>query len=767
MDRIIYGKNPLENIVNISVKNDTVFLFTEKNGQVSLNAVPYKHWALAPMAYPNYTRLKGHQYYKYIKEYKASEFEAIRKNSYKLNIWSLRNYPEAFMIRHGYTYFKNTKVAEVSALSFDIETTGLNPDADDARVLLITNSWRKNGQVVKRTFNVEHYEHQTDMINDWCMWVQDIDPSMLVGHNVVIFDIPYINKQMEKAGLALHLGRHGEPVVIEDYVRKLRVGSGQDYDYKRVEIFGREIVDTFFLAIKADIAKKYISYGLKNIIKQEGLEKQGRQHYDASSIARQWNIPEERTKIIQYAEDDSDDALKLYDIMIAPFFYLTTHIPKSFQSMIESASGSQVNALMVRSYLQDGYSVAKGEEVASFSGAVSMGIPGIYNDVLKVDVASLYPSIMRQYKIYPKNKDFNGNFLKALEYFTLERLKNKKLAKDTNDRHYKDLEQSQKVFINSAYGFMGTSGLNYNYEEGAAKVTCYGRDIVTRAIIWATGYTINKTVKKIVNKGKPNEETEYEWTLADKVAEGRGYTLVNADTDSISFTTGTTPNKEEQAAIVKDLNSLFPEMIRWEHDGYFKKVIVLKAKNYIMFDGTKIKLKGSSMKDQKKEPALKEMLDKMIHCLVYEHSNDAVNVYNEYIKEALNVKNISRWAAKKTISKAILDAAINPEARENERKPYEAIKDIPVQEGDKVFLYPAILDTKIETKQYKNGNVKEKIIKSTGLKRVDTWCNDHDRDKLIERIYDTASILEPVLDMNVFKNYTLKKNMLDLQKFLC
>ncbi len=94
---------------------------------------------------------------------------------------------------------------------------------------------------------------------------------------------------------------------------------------------------------------------------------------------------------------------------------------------------------------------------------------------------------MRQYRVHSKEKDPQGLFLNLVDYFTDERLKNKKLGKETGDRYYKDLEQSQKIAINSMYGFLGTSKLNYNYPEGAAEVTRHGRRILQQAIKWATG----------------------------------------------------------------------------------------------------------------------------------------------------------------------------------------------------------------------------------------------------------------------------------------
>ena len=500
MTEIVYGKNTEENIVNISVRDNTTFIFKEKDNKISFSTLPYKHWVLSPESYKGFTSLKGEQHFKYIKEYDDLDyFLSVKNNVYKMGMFTILNYPEAFMIKNGYTYFKNTKVNEVSLLSFDIETTGLNPHAPDAKVLLITNCYRNLSGIEQRTFNVEDYSSQYDMIHDWCKWVQDKDPSLIIGHNIIIYDLPYINTIMNNAGQELVLGRLCQPIEIEEKIRELRVDGSQTYSYQRISIFGREIMDTFFMAIKADIGKKYISYALKSIIKQEGLEKPGRTHYDASKIRENWSIPEERTKIIAYAEDDSEDPIKLYDLMIAPFFYLTPHIPKPFQLMVESATGSQINSLMVRSYLQDGFSVAKGDSIEPFEGAISFGNVGIYENAFKVDVASLYPSIMLQYRIFPEGKDFNGNFLKMLEFFTTERLRNKKLAKETGNRYYKDLEQAQKVVINSGFGFMGAKGLNYNYQKGAASITRYGREILEKAIVWATSKQYGDIVNDIKN----------------------------------------------------------------------------------------------------------------------------------------------------------------------------------------------------------------------------------------------------------------------------
>jgi len=724
---IIYGLNKETNIVNISLMGDCIYIFKEKDGRITAHRREFRHWALAKKKLNDtFVELSGKQPYKFYKDYSKEQFESVRKEFYKLNLYTIYHHVENHMVRSGMTYFKGMKLQDVSLLSFDIETTGLNNQADDAEVLLITNTYRNRGAYESKTFCVEDYANDGEMISDWCAWVRKKDPSVLLGHNIVTFDIPYLAARAGYYGKGLVLGRMDEQLEIEERAREFRKDGSQSYTYHRINCFGREVIDTFFLAIKADVARKYESYRLKGIIKQEGLEEEGRVHYPADQIKTNWDNPEERKKIIAYGEADSRDPIKLFDLMIPSFFYLTPYIPKPFQIMIESATGSQINSLMVRSYLQKNMSVAESSPSVEFEGAISFGNPGIYDNVFKVDVASLYPSIMRHYKVHPKGKDYNDHFLKMLNYFTLERLKNKKLAKDSGDRFYDDLQNSQKIVINSAYGFMGASGLNYNYPEGAAEITRHGREIITKALDWA-------------------KEKEY--------------AISNCDTDSISIACTKPLSKDDRTSILKDLNGRFPSSIVFEDDGFYPRVVILRAKNYILFDGEHIKLKGSGIRDQKKEPALKEMIDKMIDCLVFDGQAGMVGIYESYIKEAFHVKDIGRWATKKTITKAILNCAKDPAARLNERKVYEAVKDVSgLQEGDKEYLYPCVTSVQIICTELKNGKIKEKVIKETGLKRTEAWDHDEDKDKLVERVIATVEIFNNVFDTDTFIDYSLIKN---------
>lgn len=220
------------------------------------------------------------------------------------------------------------------------------------------------------------------------------------------------------------------------------------------------------------------------------------------------------------------------------------------------------------------------------------------------------------------------------------------------------------------------------------------------------------------------------------------FVLVNADTDSISFCKkDSSPfTQEETEELLNEVNSLFPERINFENDGVFKKVIVIKAKNYVLWDGKKMKTKGSALKATTKEPALRELIDRIINQMLNE-SNDYVNTYNEYVKEALLVKDMKRWASRKSITEAVL----NPE-RTNEQKVADALEGEEFQPGDRRYFY----------------------FKSDGsLSLLENFNGDYDKYKLIEKIWKTMQIFSTVLDVSILPKYHLKtkRKLLDENEF--
>lgn len=510
-NNLIYGKNKLERVVSVEpVGNDLVIFQESANGEVTQSSIPATYWFITnQQVSAKQLKLEGNQFYKFLGEFNdAEEFDKVRNLLFqkRIDYYSIWDKKEANLTRQGITYFKGMKPNEVSVLSFDIESDSLKK-TKDSEIYIISNTYRSStGEIIRHSFHLDEYESQKDMLDDWCLFVQDMNPSLVIGHNIYGYDLPYLAHVAELNDTELKLGRDSSALRFNKKPSLFRKDGSQSYEYHKAFIFGREIVDTMFLSFKYDIGRAFPSYGLKPIIKHLGKEKAGRTFIDASKIkeyfySRKTNPePWEKTKL--YAAEDSDDALTLHDLMCPSFFYMTQSISKTYQEINTGATGSQINNIMVRAYLQDNHSVAKTTEAESFEGAISFGVPGIYKNAFKVDVSSLYPSIMRQFEVYDKYKDPKRYFLELVETFTLERLKNKRLAKETGDKHYTDLEQSQKVFINSAYGFMGAPGLNYNSPTNAAFVTRKGREVLEKSVVFATGFDVNYW------KNKAGGETE-------------------------------------------------------------------------------------------------------------------------------------------------------------------------------------------------------------------------------------------------------------------
>jgi DNA polymerase elongation subunit (family B) len=453
-NKLIYGKNPLDRIVSIEVENETATIFRElKDGTLDIKKVPNKFWILAGRQFGSgWTRLDGDQYFKWGKQYtKFNEYmEEKKKLPYK-EIYTVSNAVEALMIKDGFTLFKNMRHDEPSILSFDIESTGLEHN-DDSRVILISNTFRKLGGITKQLFCITDYNSQQEMIDDWASWVRDVDPSIICFHNGYCFDLPYIQwcykrESWRNAGRPTSIAENGEeyddyknvkkdillgrcdkPMTFSSYESKYRVDGSRDLHYHKAHVYGRELVDTMFLAYKYDaVEKKYESYGLKPIIAVEKLEKPGRQFYDASKIRDNYKDPTEMAKIKAYAEDDADDALALYDLMSPAQFYLTQSIPKPFQLVVESATGAQINSLLVRAYLQDKHSVAKASDLSeeTVEGGISFAVPNIYKNVYKIDIKSCYPSQILRFKLHDPDKDPKAYYYHLVEYFTLQRFEYK------------------------------------------------------------------------------------------------------------------------------------------------------------------------------------------------------------------------------------------------------------------------------------------------------------------------------------------------------
>lgn len=234
------------------------------------------------------------------------------------------------------------------------------------------------------------------------------------------------------------------------------------------------------------------------------------------------------------------------------------------------------------------------------------------------------------------------------------------------------------------------------------------------------------------------------------------FKIAGGDTDAIFFCKedNSIMTKEEQTYLLNEINSLMDDGIKFAHDGYFETAIIFKAKNYIMYDPTNkdpkkvLQTKGSSLKATTLEPKLKEFLNNSISLLLKEkeYKDKILNNYKELafecIKDSLD---IDKWCFRKGLTSKSLDSKTTNttalkiqaalEQDEDNEDGYEVM--------DRVFMY---------------------FDKDMNLKLTKFYNNDHNKEKMLEKLYKTGIRLEEIIGKGFFLNYSLKKNYKLLQQ---
>ncbi|MDA0710944.1 MAG: DNA polymerase, partial [bacterium] len=444
-----------------------------------------------------------------------------------------------------------------------------------------------------------------------------------------------------------------------------------------------------------DIGGKLESYGLKPVIRDLGLERAGRTFVAGEDIACIWQT--DPSRLIAYAMDDVRDVRALSNLVVPTEFYQTQVLPYSFQSAALSGPGEKINALMVGHYLRRGLAIPRPRKTRDFAGGYTELVrDGIFQRVVKADVESLYPSIMLSSQIRPVT-DTENAFLPMLEHLTQRRLDAKtsfQKASSATDRAYWDgVQGSYKVLINSFYGYLAYGRANFNDYEAAEKVTSGGQEIAHKMV---------------------------------RVLKDLGSEIIEVDTDGVYFVAPEhVKSQADEEDLIASISASLPEGINLSHDGRYKGMISLKAKNYILsgYDG-KLTVKGSSLRSRRDERVFRRFITDLAPLLIDRDFSAASRVYFDLanrIKEGgVSPEDFCRWerVSSKTFS--------NP----NLRRLAEAAADCRV--GDKIAVY-----------QREDGS----------LARIEFYARDEDQKYLLRRLHDTAERFHTLLSDSDFKQF--------------
>ncbi|HKP96009.1 MAG TPA: DNA polymerase II [Fibrobacteria bacterium] len=331
--------------------------------------------------------------------------------------------------------------------------------------------------------------------------VRAYDPDVLIGWNVINFDLRYLAERCRRAGLSLDLGIDGPADLIEPEGASAYGRFGSNW---LARIPGRSVLDGINMLKAAFVPVEGYSLGAvaaeilgqKKLIELEGEEKM-------AEIERRFR--EDKPALARY---NLQDSVLVHDIFAKLSLSQLAVRKTQLTGLALDRMGGSVAALDFlylprlhrAGFVADTGNRAPADEGVP-GGLVLEGEPGIHRNVLVLDFKSLYPSIIRTFLVDPlaaaagqHGLAESGNapvtwirgpsgppFAKewAILPGIVESLMDaRESAKETGD---KALSQAVKIIMNSFYGVLGNPGCRFFHPDLAGTITRTGQWILLEA----------------------------------------------------------------------------------------------------------------------------------------------------------------------------------------------------------------------------------------------------------------------------------------------
>jgi DNA polymerase, archaea type len=511
---------------------------------------------------------------------------------------------EQYLMQTGRVYFRGLAFEDLHRLQFDLETTALDPHR--GRIFLIAV---RDSRGFSAVLEAPLPEEEGRLIVELCELIRQRDPDILENHNLFSFDLQFLEYRAQVLGIQLRLGRTGGPVHLERREETLAIGP-EARRRVRYSVAGRELIDTLDAVRRYDfVVRDLPSHSLKDVARYFGIATTERVYLEGASIYDTYCRDPERVR--RYALDDVEEVDGLSRRLLGASFALAGMAPRRYERIASAGPAMGIlEPLLVRAYLHAGAALPRQETEpnsnhgAHEGGAVHLFATGVAEHVVKADVASLYPSLMRSFRIGP-SCDRLGVLLGILDRLIDLRLAHKAAARSaspgTLEASTHDATQAaMKILINAAYGYMGAGPMALFADMSAAdEVTKRGREVLSQVL--------------------------------DALSES-GIALIEADTDGVYFAVPPTWNEERERRLVADIGAVLPVGIRLEYEGRYRSMLSHEVKNYALltYDGQLI-VRGVALRSSRAEPFGERFLRQALFCTM---TGDVIGVRNAYMETA-------------------------------------------------------------------------------------------------------------------------------------
>ena len=498
----------------------------------------------------------------------------------------IRPLENQYLLQQRARLYRDLSFGQLRRCQLDIETASPEGGFSDARRVgdrVLAIGLRCAGANRLLVLAAETPEAEKQLLEALNGALAELDPDVIEGHNIFKFDLDYLRQRCRLHRVACAWGRYGQDATFRNSRMKV---AERWIDFPRCDLPGRAVIDTYLLVQLYDItARELTSYGLKDVAIALGLttEDSERTYIAGSGIAEAYR--NERARFCSYLEDDLRETQGLADLLLPTYFEQARTFPIQLQEAALRGTTAKIDLLFLEEYYHARHACPAPPPVQPFEGGYTKSFrEGVFRHVLHFDVASLYPSLLLQIGRNP-GSDSLGVFIPLLQNLREYRLRYNLMARTAPteaERAEAQARQSTfKILINSFYGYLGFSGARFGDGELAAEVTRRGRELLQ--------------------------------SLIDEFIR-QGCEILEADTDGIYLASESYFDRPE--ALLTLVAPILPAGIELEFDGRYAAMFCYKAKNYALYDGEKIILRGSAFRSRGIEPYLQSLTDQLIHFLL-------------------------------------------------------------------------------------------------------------------------------------------------------
>jgi len=405
----------------------------------------------------------------------------------------------------------------LSWASLDIETHDLRgrlysiaiSTEDSHCIFMVQHPNQNRTENLNESLNIIWCANEAAALNGCFAWLKQYDPDIILGWNVIGFDLAFLKWKCQTLNTPFDISRGEETATVLEAQNAGQVAVAR--------IPGRIVLDG--IASLKGAFWHFDHYALGNVAMQmlgedklisstsNKLETIRRQYLEAPEALAAYNLQDcqlvaqifakadlinfslQRARMTGLAVDRQGGAVAAFDNLYLPKLHRQGYVAPDIGSMMNQTS--------------------------SPGGYVMDSTPGLYNNVLVLDFKSLYPSIIRTFKIDPLGlaaglestatainsggsaADTIPGFLEAhfsrtqhiLPGLVTQLWSDRDLAKNAKDA---PLSHAIKIIMNSFYGVLGSSGCRFFNPQLASSITKRGHEIIqeTANFIENKGYSV-------------------------------------------------------------------------------------------------------------------------------------------------------------------------------------------------------------------------------------------------------------------------------------